>query len=114
VAPLNPIYRHRLFSDEDFYIARFPLDVYATRPSPPPVPPRSPPGSSRGNGPASPAPTPAGGGAKRSSAAMPPQPTVLATPQTITDNEHILIAKLNGVSIRYTVASVLHVVSMRR
>lgn len=102
MGPLNPIYRHRLFSDEDFYIARFPLDIYATRPSPPPVPPRSPPG--RGAGPVSPVLAPAGGGTRRTSITIPPQPTVLAIPQTITDNVHILSAKLNGVSIRYIVA----------
>jgi len=109
MAPLNPIYRHRLFTDEDFYIARFPLDVYATRSSSPPLPssPSRPPlVPAKSNGSTTPAPAgaPGANGPNRSSMVLPPQPIVLATPHAINDNEHILAAKISGVSIRYTVA----------
>lgn len=78
--PLNPIYRHRLFSDEEFYIATFPIDVY----SQPPI---------RKNGASS-----------HRNSNPPPQPTVLATPEDITDRKHILSALISGITMRYIIS----------
>lgn len=130
--PLKPIYRHRLFSDEDFFIARFPLDVYAstslslsipslsqTPPPPSRTPPLGPRSSSAVNAnvtrnrysTAPPLPLGVGGqaqGPAYKGSRVPPQPTVLATPEEISDHEHVLGAKVSGVSLRYTVRSEPH------
>lgn len=96
--PLNPVYRHRIFSYGDFFVARYPLDVYATLPNP----------SSSGD-----SPPESGSGSKdkrasRSTKPSPPQPTILATPQDVSDDKHVLIAKVSGVAIQYIARITYH------
>lgn len=105
--PLKPIYRHRLFSDEDFYIAKFPLDVFnsasinlnaSLNPSGSvPVGQRfssSRTGKGVGGGP----------GPGKDGGSTTTRGIVLAEPEDISDYEHVLSAKISGVSMTFVVS----------
>lgn len=104
---MNPVYRHRLFTHEDIFITKFPVDLNVTTPIPI--------GSGGGREDSNTKTDAIGGGKNKSKAAVgahvntntaPSQLAVLATPEDISDHKHTLTAKVGGVELKYTVTYV--------
>lgn len=105
--PLNPVYRHRLFTHEDIFIAKFPIDLNLTTSLPG--------GSGGGRKDGNNKTDDIGGGKNKSKAVAgalvntiiaPSPPAVLAIPEDISDHKHTLTAKVGGVDLKYTITYV--------